>query len=338
MSEEEKSNELFNLCEQFFNDKASFDDIQEWFDNNKNNQGLLIQAANYIDEKYNFTPLHYLLHEHPPSDLVERILRVAPDTIKVQDKYRQLPLHIALDNKASIDVIKLLIQAYPKAAEVQDNFGYLPLHYACQYSTDYHEDFLNRLNLLVTAYPEGINVQNIDGYFPSFFLKIVMSDTEHPYLLHEAVKGGFSTHLIKLLLQAFPESCTTKDNDGMVPLHYACAGSASNFLEYVIVLLDENKNSLQIKDNHGRTPLKFLSSIASIPDEKGMLPLHHAVASSGSLREKSLLILVNAYPDSIRTADKYGMLPFHHACLNQALSLEILMILLSLYPEAMRCF
>jgi hypothetical protein len=111
-----------------------------------------------------------------------------------------------------------------------------------------------------------------------------------------------------------------------------------DFLEHVIVLLDANKDSVQIKDNHGRTPLKLLSNTASIPDKKGMLPLHHAVASSHALREQSLLILVNAYPDSIRTADKYGMLPFHHACLNQVSSIEVLMILLSVYPEAVRCF
>ena len=111
-----------------------------------------------------------------------------------------------------------------------------------------------------------------------------------------------------------------------------------DFLEHVIVLLDANKDSVQIKDNHGRTPLKLLSNTASIPDEKGMLPLHHLAASSDALTEQSLIFLVNAYSESIRTADKYGMLPFHHACLNQALSLEVLMILLSFYPEAVRCF
>ncbi len=105
-----------------------------------------------------------------------------------------------------------------------------------------------------------------------------------------------------------------------------------------MVLLDAHKDSLQIEDNHGRTPLKLLSNTAKTPDEKGMLLLHHAVARSGALTEHSLLILVNAYPKSIRTADIYGMLPFHHACLNQALSVEVLMILLSFYPEAVRYF
>ncbi len=105
-----------------------------------------------------------------------------------------------------------------------------------------------------------------------------------------------------------------------------------------MVLLDENKDSLQIEDNLGRTPLKLLSNTASIPDEKGMLPLHHLAASSHTFTEKSLLLLVNAYPGSIGTADMYDMLPFHHACLNNTLTLEVLMILLRFYPEAARHF
>ncbi len=90
----------------------------------------------------------------------------------------------------------------------------------------FHNNLLDRLNLLVTAYPEGINMQDTFGEFPSCCLKDAASKsnhTEHLYQLHEAVKSGFSMNLIKLLVQAFPEGCATKDNDGMVPLHYACA-------------------------------------------------------------------------------------------------------------------
>lgn len=122
----------------------------------------------------------------------------------------------------------------------------------------------------------------------------------------------------------------------MTPLHYECASSALIFFEHVIVLLDANEDNLILKDNHGRTHLKLLSNAASIPDEKRRLhySLHHSAASSDSLSEKSLLFLVNSYPDSVQTASKDGMLPFHYACLNQVLSFEDLMIFLSLHPEA----
>jgi hypothetical protein len=55
-----------------------------------------------------------------------------------------------------------------------------------------------------------------------------------------------------------------------------------------------------------------------------------------SITEK--LILSNAYPESIQTPDKYVIPPFLYACLNQALSLEVLMLFVSLYPEALKCF
>ncbi len=96
MSDKAKSNELYDLCEQLLYDKASFDDIQEWFDNNKDNDSLLIQAANYRDKKYNLTLLHNLVMRKPPADLVMTLLKLAPDTIKVQDIHGRLPLHTAL--------------------------------------------------------------------------------------------------------------------------------------------------------------------------------------------------------------------------------------------------
>jgi hypothetical protein len=131
MSDEEKSHELINLCEQLFYDEASFDDIQQWLENNKDNQDLLIQAANYQDEKYNYTPLHYLVMKKPPSDLVKGILRLAPDTVEVKDKtYERLPLHWALWSYASDDVINFLLDAYPQAAGIEDSTGDLPLSIA----------------------------------------------------------------------------------------------------------------------------------------------------------------------------------------------------------------
>jgi hypothetical protein len=122
----------------------------------------------------------------------------------------------------------------------------------------------------------------------------------------------------------------------MVPLHHACASSATKHLEAALNLLDADGDSLHIKDKKGRT--QILQHTASSQDESKMFPLHFLATSFDSLSEKPLLLLLNAYPESIRTPDRYGMLPFHHACLNQALSLEVLMLLVSLYPEAVKGF
>jgi ankyrin repeat protein len=128
-----------------------------------------------------------------------------------------------------------------------------------------------------------------------------------------------------------------KDNDGMVPLHYACVSSATNYLEIVATLLDANEDSINIEDNQGRTPLQVLKGTASHLEGKTMLPLYHLAASSECLTEKSLLLVLNANPESIHTLDINGMLPFHHACQNEAVSVQVLMLFLSLYPEAVKC-
>jgi hypothetical protein len=99
----------------------------------------------------------------------------------------------------------------------------------------------------------------------------------------------FSLHLIKFLLQAFPESCITKDNDGMMPLHHVCVSSAINHLEVVITLFDANEDSINIENSQGRTPMQVLKCTASHQDDSKMFPLHHLVATCDSLKVKSLL-------------------------------------------------
>ncbi len=80
------------------------------------------------------------MSQNAPSELVERFLKLAPDTAEVggglwhsrcvspdeskdmsSDKW--LPLHAALLNNASSDIIQLLLEAYPEAAEVQHSYG-----------------------------------------------------------------------------------------------------------------------------------------------------------------------------------------------------------------------
>jgi ankyrin repeat protein len=150
-----KSKELYKLCHSLDRFNPSFDDIKLWLDKNKDNVVLLKQAANYIDET-NYTPLHYLVRKKPPSDLVKRLLQLAPDTIKVQDVYYgDLPLHTAVRCSAASDVINALLQAYPQAAEVQNKGGWLPLHYALWYNAS-----PDVINMLFDKYPQALKVRS----------------------------------------------------------------------------------------------------------------------------------------------------------------------------------
>ncbi len=59
---------------------------------------------------------------------------------------------------------------------------------------------------------------------------------------------------------------------------------------------------------------------ASIMNENEMNLLHCLVSRSKRLSMKSLHLLIDAYPESITSADKYGMIPFHYAWLNKDMS------------------
>jgi ankyrin repeat protein len=143
--------------------------------------------------------------------------------------------------------------------------------------------------------------------------------------LHEAVISGFSFHLIKLLLQAFPESCVTQDASGMTPLHYACSKSAEFIsINVVMLLFDTNPVCCAIINNNGKTAFELLSERASREDQNGMLLLHHIAASSKIFTVRSLFFLLKVY----------RMLPFHHACFNKSSSLDILMSFIQLQPES----
>lgn len=333
MSDEEKTRSLHKLCYNLYLGQATLDEIQQWLDENEEDDELLIKAANFQNECKN-TPLHCLVCKHPPTDLVKRLLQLAPDAVKVQNKVGQTPLHAACYFKASPAITKVLFEAYPEAALVKDNNGSLPLHFACDTTTGIST--LESLDLLLSAYPKCVNAKDNDEATPSDYLQEYNGD-DSLHMLHKAIIGGFSVHLVKLFLQAYPGSFLERDDKGMIPLHYACASKAPHFLEYVVALLDaSNTESLTIQDKKGKTAMQLLANTASIPDKNGMLPLHRLAARSTGLSEKSLRLFVDAFPGSIAVADNHGMLPFHHACFNQNLSLEILILFISLSPDVVK--
>jgi len=241
-------------------------------------------------------------------------------------------------------LISLLLDAFPRSVQVRDNFGWLPLHWAC-----YRGAPLDVLNLLVEKYPESLHIKVSDKKPSQFLRQCVNHDDaddnmsfatkgkQYMFLLHRAAAGRYSVHLVKLLLEAFPNSCMIQDSNGMVPLHHACVNALPESMDVVMVLLHaaNNNNSdtiLTWKDNQGRTPSQLLQSIASQRDKNGKLILHHQ-ASKGFFTAKSLILLFRAHPASIVSPDNLDMLPFHHACLNTTSSLELLMLFLKLNPE-----
>jgi hypothetical protein len=80
------------------------------------------------------------------------------------------------------------------------------------------------LDLLSFTCPEIICVERRNDKFPSDHLKRKDSKyncDEYLYLLHKVVCGDFFILLVNALVQAFPESCLKRYNEGMILLHHA---------------------------------------------------------------------------------------------------------------------
>jgi hypothetical protein len=239
----------------------------------------------------------------------------------------------------STSVVDKLLQAYPDAARVKNSNGQIPLHCACE--SRINKNALISIQSLISVYPEGIDAEDGYGKSPSDYLSSSINHGRHKsnkFLLHMAIRKNFSKNLVTLLVRGCPQLCMKRDNNGKIPLHYACEGKTPNSFFYIMTLLNASAESLYIEDWKTTTPRQILSNTASRKDENEMLPLHHLAAVSDSLSVESLKLLVDVYPESITTADNRGLLPFHYACLNQALSLDVLTQFIKLYPNGIMNF
>jgi ankyrin repeat protein len=321
------------MCREASFIQSRLSDVAQWLEENKEDEEFVEEAAYYQDENA-VTALHYLLRANPPFDLVRQWLDFAPYAPTAQSICGWLPLHVSSMANAPPDVVKLLLRSYPKGAKVQNVQGQLPLHLAVGAGCS-----LELINLLILAYPESINIQDKNGNSPSACWKMQTASAnsnDHLLLLHRAITCEYSTPLVKFLLRTFPEGCTKRDENGMAPLHYACASAAPHALQYVVALLNVNLNCLIMKDNLGRTPLHIMKQNSLEIAERH--PLHFLVANLVNLSVESLQLILNAYPDSATSEDKYGMLPFHHACLNPNSSLDVLMLFINMNPEIVLSF
>jgi len=312
--------ELYDLCDRCDENKKAFDSIRRWLNKNKNDNNKLKVAITYQGD-FNRTPLQLILlkKSSPPLDIIQTIIKYAPEVLKMKiqsgwlhvnqapgvlemiDSANFLPIHVACVFGASFEIVQALVNSYPKSIKVTDEHGWLPLFFACAF-----EASLDVLNFLIESYPEAIDQKNRPSRFspmeisPLYHLKrhkyAEKSDDNGMLPLHQACKNGYSLYLIHLLIQACPESSTVPDNDG-------------------------------------KTPFQYFNETASHMDERGMTLLHRQAAHSKGLCAGGLPFLFDAYPEAIRLQDKSGLLPIHHACFNKMSSLDTLMLLLKLYPE-----
>mmetsp|Transcript_10528 Transcript_10528/g.14774 ORF Transcript_10528/g.14774 Transcript_10528/m.14774 type:complete len:811 (-) Transcript_10528:2351-4783(-) len=222
-------------------------------------------------------------------------------------------LHFACRNGPPPDVIDVFLSIAVDTVQWPDSFGWLPIHYACACGAS-----IDVIQSLAEAYPESKTTVDRRGRTPLHFA------------LGNASDKPASPAIVALLSSTGAASYA--DDNGMLPLHYACAYGASE--EALYVLTEDYPDGITTKDRRHRTPLHFSLSNAGrkaspsavrlllnlSPEvvnnrDGGILPLRVLAEFSQSVTntpevhpnvQKCLLHLLNADPDP--TADFFTAL------------------------------
>jgi ankyrin repeat protein len=264
---------LYNLCRNAAMDsESSLSKIQRWLDCNRDNKELLHAAANY-QNKNKMMALHVVVWKRPPLLMVKRLINIAPNSVQERDVGGRLPLHHACMWGASLDILDLLVTTFPQSIHVKDNTGRTP------------------------------------SQLLQLFKVVEHMDDDDMLLLHHAC------------------CCSSFSSIGEPTLNVAL----------LQLLVDAFPDSITLKDNCGRTPSQILKESGTVKkkDENRMLPLHQQAHHNICLTLNLLKLLHDAYPEGIAQTDRHGMLPFHHACLNRSISIEVLNLFIELYPECL---
>jgi len=305
--------------------------------------------AAQVKDAWGRLPLHIACSILSSLEVVMVLIEAYPKGVEEGDMNKLLPLHLSCCNGGGqLEVVKALIDAYPKGAEERDIVNHLPLHVACSYAMP---PSVEVLSILLQANPKSIDGED-NLRIASFRLKSVLirdsDEDEDPLetdeeevpdnelisqLIHEATKGGHFL-VVKLFVTAFPQSVMMQDEDGMLPLHYAC--SNIKYVDIGMVLLDANPESAFVTDKMGRTSLQLLMPLAKVEDKKGELLLHALAARSTILTVNFVKLLIAAYPDSLYVQGNSGMLPFQYAFMNKSLSVDVLMYFVEMNSKDLR--
>ena len=184
---------------------------------------------------------------------------------------------------------------------------------------------------------------------PDNYLHVSGYEFFHEACCNEKVPEG----IIQAPLEYFPAAVNAAagDDDGFLPIHYACENKNVS-LGIIRLLIDAAPDSVRRVDSYGNMPIHWLCSNKELGEttatqilklllEKypesiqhvnnaSLLPIHLAAIALKS--PKFCRVLIEAYRGSERIADSIGRLPLHFACMHN--TVETVEYLHNLYPDA----
>ena len=166
---------------------------------------------------------------------------------------------------------------------------------------------------MFNVYLESIHIQDHYGKYPIHLL------------------AGNYGELLTFLLEHDKGAVSTPDNDGRLPLHFACW---ERELDSVKLLFNAHPDGVFVQSKGGYTPvdiarlrnradvLHFFETQLALqrqaaedqdPDINGQLPLHR-VLQSENVSLGTIKLMVGVHRASVTVADNRGCIPLHYAC------------------------
>ena len=222
----------------------------------KRTSPLAVQGALMHRNENTETPLHVAVYQASPR-LVVRLLEAMPvdllqKVLQSRDCAGNTPLHLACANNQDSDfeVIKNLLLYLPEALELSNDQLDTPLHLLVA-SPSFSKFNVNidkevaaeeALVSMLSVAPHLARVPNLSGLT----------------LLHVGLACGAYERVLVQLLKHAPEVASSRDENGMLPLHYAAAYTTNVPWTFVSQLMYLSTDPELAVNCHGDTPLHTL--------------------------------------------------------------------------------
>jgi ankyrin repeat protein len=272
--------------------------------------------------------------------VIDAFIKQAPEAVKETGEGGMMPLHWAALSRND-EAIATLIRAYSDGASKEDEKGYLPLHLAlCRNRKKNANGKVIVPDGSGTCSGQTIAVL-LRAYTPAAEMKCVWEADEDGLLpLHYACKTNAKIGVVKALLNVFPQA-VTETGGGMMPLHWAALRRNNEVIATLITAYPDGASKKCKMDD--------------IYDREGYLPLHLALCrnrkkntngkvivpdGSGTCSGQTIAVLLRAYPPAaemkcVWEADEDGLLPLHYACKTNA-KIEVVKALLKANVKAVK--
>jgi len=274
---------------------------------------------------------------------VRRILGKYPELCRENVGVGGLPLHNAVLSEASLQILEQIVACYPEALVAKDCNDCTPLHIACCGCSHRHPFGLAVFELLTS--PDVVRIRGKNEMLP----------------LHHYCRSRGSNHLldlqvVRLLVEAHPESVRQVDDKGNTPLHWALGYASEADIPAIRYLAEQYPEAVTKENNAGLIPLHTVFDyfqIFSLPvihffietypisarmiGHRGRTLLHMLLQESGGDDALPIArLLAEVHPDIVTMQDSNGCTPLHLACMwAKDDRLPLVRFLVELYPAAL---